>query len=310
MKLHGVIPILPAPFTEDGTAVDHEDLRSVIDLAVSEGAHGVALLGVASEFYKLADDERSAMIRTTVEHVAGRVPVIVNITRHSTELAVRDARDAQAVGADAVMIVPPSFIAPSAAAIMEHIEAVAASVDLPVVIQYAPNVTGVGIPAETFLRIQAACRNDMYIKAESVPPGPLISSIAEGTSGAMGVFIGNGGVQLFDALERGAAGLMPGTAMLKPYMDIYTAYREGNKELAFERFNAFLPVLNLTAQGAEMFTRFEKIILKARGAIKSDACRKPYFSPDEGYRRLLAQYGGLLSDKFGVDIFPRGGASV
>lgn len=298
-KLRGIIPILPAPFTDDGANIDYEDLRSVIDTVIREGVHGVALLGVASEFYKIDDAERRLMIETTVDHVAGRVPVIANITRNATELAVKDARHAEEAGADAVMIVPPSFIPPGNAAIIEHIHAVADSVKLPVVIQYAPNVTGVSIPVSTFLDIERQRGGELYIKAESVPPGPMISAIAEQTEGRMGVFIGNGGVQTYDALERGAVGLMPGAAMVAPYLAVYEAFVRGDKETAFRLFNAFLPVLNHTTQSAELFVQFEKSVLKARGIVKNDVCRKPNAVPDEDMNRLLLRYTEYLQESFG-----------
>jgi len=303
-RLKGVIPILPSPFTDDGAEIDLASLRSVIDAVIAEGAHGVALLGVASEFYKVDDAERRLMIETTVDHVAGRVPVVANITRHSTELAVRDARHAEEAGADAVMIVPPSFIPPGNAAILEHIHAVADSVKLPVVIQYAPNVTGVSIPVATFLDIERQRGGELYIKAESVPPGPMISAIAEQTDGRMGVFIGNGGVQTYDALERGAVGLMPGAAMVAPYLAIYEAFVRGDKAAAFRLFNDFLPVLNHTAQAAELFVQFEKTVLKARGIFRNDVCRKPNAVPDEAMGRMLLRYSEYMKERFGSPLIP------
>lgn len=305
-KLHGVIPILPAPFTEDGAEVDYGDLRAVIDAVIAEGVHGVALLGVASEFYKIGDEERRLMIETTIRHVAGRVPVVVNITRNATELAVKDARHAEAAGADAVMVVPPSFIPPGSAAIVRHLEAVAESVDLPVIIQYAPNVTGVGIPLETFLEIERRRGGEgkLYIKAESTPPGPLVSAIAEGTAGRMGIFVGNGGVQTYDALERGAVGLMPGAAMIAPYLAIYDAFASGDKAEAFRLFNDFLPVLNHTTQAAELFVKFEKMVLKARGILKHDACRRPNAEPDAAMERMLLRYSDYMRERFGYPLVP------
>lgn len=303
-RLKGVIPILPSPFTDDGAEIDLASLRSVIDAVIAEGAHGVALLGVASEFYKIDDAERRLMIETTVNHVAGRVPVVANITRHSTELAVRDARHAEEAGADAVMIVPPSFIPPGNAAILEHIHAVADSVKLPIVIQYAPNVTGVSIPVATFLDIERQRGGELYIKAESVPPGPMISAIAEQTEGRMGVFIGNGGVQTYDALERGAVGLMPGAAMVAPYLAIYDAFVRGDKATAFRLFNDFLPVLNHTTQAAELFVQFEKTVLKARGIFQSDVCRKPNAVPDEAMDRMLLRYSEYMKERFGSPLIP------
>ena len=302
--LRGIIPILPAPFTNDGASVDYADLRSIVETVIAEGAHGVALLGVASEFYKIDDAERRLMIETTVDQAAGRVPVVVNITRNATELAVKDARHAEEVGADAVMIVPPSFIPPGSAAIIEHIHAVADSVKLPVVIQYAPNVTGVSIPVSAFLDIERQRGGELYIKAESVPPGPLLSAIVEQTKGRMGVFIGNGCVQMYDSLERGAVGMMPGAAMVAPYLAIYDAFVRGDKDNAFRLFNDLLPVLNHTTQAAELFVQFEKTILKARGVIKSDVCRRPNAVPDEAMRTMLGRYSDYMKERFGAPLMP------
>jgi dihydrodipicolinate synthase/N-acetylneuraminate lyase len=302
-KLKGIISILSTPFTSDGMEVDYDDLRKIIDLLISEGVHGIALLGVASEFYKISDDERQKMIEVTIEHNAKRVPVVVNITRNSTELAVKDALNAERSGADAIMIVPPYFMPPSNTAIIEHIYAVSERVSLPIMIQYAPQVTGVGIPAETFLEINKHSKGQLYIKAESVPPGNLISTLVDKTEGEMGIFIGNAGLQTFDALTRGASGLMPGSSMTKPYLDIYNEFVTGNKEQAFEMFNAFLPVLNLVAQSAEMFTKFEKIILKRRGIIKSDYCRKPYYTPGAEYESVLDKYNTYMQKRFGYSLY-------
>ncbi len=158
-RLQGIFSILPTPFTGEDERVDLDGLRRVIDLIIDEGVHGVALLGVASEFYKVTDDERRQMIEATIEQTAGRVPVIVNITRHATAAAVQDARDAEASGADAIMIVPPSFIPPSHEQVVKHVEAVADSVSLPIIIQYAPNVTGAPLPRKHSLRSVASMAN-------------------------------------------------------------------------------------------------------------------------------------------------------
>ena len=298
-KLKGVISVIITPFTEDGSNIDFDDLRRLVDALVEEGVDGLALPGVASEFYKISDAERSRMIEVVADQANGRVPVVVNITRNSTELAIKDAREAKAAGADAVMVVPPWFVPPSGAAVVEHVEAIAQSVDLPIVIQYAPNVTGAPITTDTFLDLADRLARDVYIKAESVPPGPLVSTIVERTSGRMGVFIGNGGAQMFDALERGAAGVMPGSAIVRPFVEIYRSYTDGDKEKAFRLFNHLLPILNVTTQSAEMYVACEKKMLKARGIFKSDRCRRPCHAVGPEVDRLLERYDRYMREHFG-----------
>jgi len=300
-KFEGIFSIVISPFTEDGKDVDFQDLRNVVDILISEGVNGLALPGVGSEFYKLADAERTQMIETVVAQANNQVPVIANITRNATSLAVQDAREAEAIGVDGIMIVPPWFIPPTNQEILEHVNAVADSVDLPVIIQYAPNVTGVSIPVKTFLDIADARTQDIYIKAELVPPGEMISSIIEQTKGEMGVFTGNGCVQMYDLLERGAMGHMPGSSMARPYIEIYQAYVNGDKEKAFDLFNKFLPVLNLVTQSAEMFIQFEKTILKARGVIKSDHCRAPHAGVSS-YNQILNRYDQYMKAHFGYGL--------
>lgn len=300
--LQGVIPILATPFTNDGLDIDYDDLRSMIDFVIKEGVHGVALLGVASEFYKVSEEERRRMIEVTIEHTAGRVPVIVNITQHASELAVKDARHAEEAGAAAIMLIPPYFMSPSNAAVNHHIQAVAGQTELPMIIQYAPDVTGVGIPLETFLDFSHSRKGPVYIKAESIPPGTLISTLIDKTNGKMGVFIGNSGRQMIDALNRGALGLMPGCSMVNVYVDIYNEFVNGSREQAIAMFNHLLPVINLCSQTAETLIKYEKIILKRRGIIKSDYCRTPAYVPDQGYMEWLDYYSGQMNKFFNYSL--------
>jgi len=309
-KLHGVVPILPMPFTADGSDIEENDLRRMIDVLIDEGVHGIALLGVASEFYKVSDEERRRAVEIAVEQAAGRVPVVVNVTRHALELAVEDARHAQAIGAGAVMVVPPFLMSPSAEAIGRHLFAVAESVDLPIVVQYAPEVTGVGIPADIFVELANRRAAPVYAKIESVPPGPLVSALIEKTDGKLGVFIGNSGRQMIDALRRGAVGVMPGASMAKIYVDIYEDFRRGEMERALERFERLLPIINHCSQTAESLIKYEKILLTRRGVFSSDRCRSPSFEPDGPYLQLFEKFIARLKEAFGYPNVREGAGSA
>src|SRR5690242_11193956 len=106
--LHGVIPILITPFHPDGT-IDEESLANLVEFNVRAGVHG---LGVAlgSEIFKLNEAERAVVTRVAVEAAAGRVPMIINSGAAGTDLAVFYSRTAEKAGADALMIIPPSFM--------------------------------------------------------------------------------------------------------------------------------------------------------------------------------------------------------
>jgi 2-keto-3-deoxy-L-arabinonate dehydratase len=89
-NIHGVIPILPTPFTEQGE-VDEVSFRNVIDAAIADGVDGLAMFGLASEFLKLSDAEKVRLAQILLEHTAKRVPVIISITHHSLDIARYEA---------------------------------------------------------------------------------------------------------------------------------------------------------------------------------------------------------------------------
>ena len=110
-ELRGCIPILVTPFNDD-FAVDRDSLERQIDWVIAEGASGVATLALASEGYKLTEAERDEITKIVVARTAGRVPVVVSADGGSPEVAIDRALRAQRAGADALMVLPPSFVKP------------------------------------------------------------------------------------------------------------------------------------------------------------------------------------------------------
>jgi 2-keto-3-deoxy-L-arabinonate dehydratase len=108
MTLSGAVPVLPTIFTED-EELDLEGLRRVLDYLIDGGVDGVCLLANYAEQFALDDIERDIVMRTGIEHVAGRVPVIATTTHYSTRIAAARSKAAQDLGADMVMMMPPSF---------------------------------------------------------------------------------------------------------------------------------------------------------------------------------------------------------
>lgn len=300
MDLKGIIPILQTPFTADGMHVDYEDLAKEVDTLICEGVNGVALFGVATEFYKLSDKEKKKMVETVVGASARRIPVIASITRNSTELALQDARTFQELGTDALMMFAPHFIKPSAEALKKHIIEVANSVQIPFIIQYTPSLGGTVLSAGTVMEMKAAIRNPLYIKAECSPPGPFVEMLSKGTGGEMGIFCGNAGLQMLDLFDRGATGLMPGCSMAKAFVRFYQEYSSGNREFA-KNIADFISLMSLlTNQTEEMFIRFEKAVLVRRGIFKTDLCRKPTgYDLDEKIWKAFLSYRETLMTLIG-----------
>jgi 4-hydroxy-tetrahydrodipicolinate synthase len=290
-KLSGIIPIVAAPFTAQG-AVDEDSLQALVRQLIRTGASALTLFGLATEFYKLSDAEKMRMQTILLaetsrsETVAG----VISITAHSWELATQHARTAQAQGADALMLLPPFFLSPSERAIMEHIRRVVSAVTIPVIIQYAPAQTGVRVSPDVFLRLRDELPNADYVKVEVQPPGPYISQLVERSGGRLGALVGYAGLQMPDALARGAVGIQPGCSFTEIYVEIFRRYRVGDGAAMLALYQQLLPYISAWMQGVEVIVRAEKTILQRRGLIASDYCRQPAYTLDARELALIAQF--------------------
>src|SRR5262249_45925329 len=101
------------PFTEDGSAIDVPALRRFLDWQLEVGVPGIIILGPTGEFLPVTDEERRLYVDTTVKHIAGRIPVLVGAMNAHTPNAVRYSREAQELGADGLMILPPYYYTPT-----------------------------------------------------------------------------------------------------------------------------------------------------------------------------------------------------
>lgn len=292
-KVTGVCPIITTPFDDRGE-VDFESLRSVIQWIGRAGCHGATLFGIAGEYYKLADNERRAMAELTVEECrkAG-VASIVSVTDHATEVAVKRAKEWQDLGADCVMLLPPFFLKPNADQLCAHMIAVAQAVSIPVMLQYAPEQTGVAIPAETLAAIRNEVDTPIIYKIENRPPGRTISRMLELTGGETDIFVGNAGFQLVEGLDRGAVGAMPGCSMCDVYVRICELYQT-DRRATIELHSVLLTVLNHIRQNVEQIIYYEKRILVERGVLKSAYCRRPTFTPDETMDAVFSEVYQLI----------------
>lgn len=112
------------------------------------------------------------------------------------------------------------------------------------------------------------------------------------------IFVGNAGFQLIECMDRGAIGAMPGCSMYDVYLDIYSNYVNGNREKALNLHNKILPMLNYIRQNVEQIILFEKRILKRRGIISADYCRKPSYDTDEYFDRLFDDFYREMAEEY------------
>jgi dihydrodipicolinate synthase/N-acetylneuraminate lyase len=280
-QISGILPIVAATFTNSGS-LDDDSFQSLVRHLLTTKASALTLFGLASEFYKLTDSDRArlqTLLLAETSH-SDSVAGIISITDHSWEVASQRARDAEAQGADALMLLPPYFLGPNEDAILEHLKRVIGSVSIPVIVQYAPVQTAVRISPDVFLKLRDALPNADFIKVETQPPGKYVSQLVERSQGRLKALVGYAGVQMPDVLARGAVGIQPGCSFTEIYVELCRLW-QSDKSGFQTLHNKLLPYINYWMQGVELIIKAEKVILKQRGIIASDYCRSPAYTLDE-----------------------------
>lgn len=272
-RLRGVSPVLAVPFHDSG-ALDTDGFGAIVEHVLSSGVTSTLLFGLASEFHKLTDAERdqlTGMLLERTRRLEG-FAAICSVTDHATYPAVRRAQSYQALGADAINVLPPHFLAPSPRAVIDHLDAVMAAVDIPVIVQYAPAQTGTSLSPRDLGELAAEHDNFGIVKVESGPPGPMIAALA---GHGLASFVGQAGLHLPNALAAGAIGVQPGCSMIPLYQRIWVAIDAGDEAAWRAAHGALLPAIVQWMTGVETIVQAEKTILARLGVIDCDHCRPP-----------------------------------
>ena len=148
----GSIVALVTPMLDDGS-VDFAALRRLIDWHIAEGTDCIGVVGTTGESPTVSMEENCEIIRVAVEHAAGRVPIMAGTGANSTAEAIELTRFAKQVGADCHLSVVPYYNRPSQEGIYQHFKAIAAAVDLPMVLYNVPGRTVADMLPETALRL-------------------------------------------------------------------------------------------------------------------------------------------------------------
>ncbi|MGU3650597.1 dihydrodipicolinate synthase family protein [Mycolicibacterium sp. A43C] len=248
-NIHGIIAYPVTPFTADGSGVDAAALTALVDQLVGTGAHAVAPTGSTGESAYLTEDEFDTVVDVTVGAVAGRVPVIVGASDLTTANTVRRARYAQAAGAEALMILPVSYWKLTEREIIAHYAAVAAAVDLPIMVYNNPATSGIDMSPELLVRMFDEIDNVTMVK-ESTGDLMRMRRIKELSGGELPFYNGSNPLVL-DALTEGAAGWCTAAPNLRPQpcLDLYDAVRAGDVDRARQIYDDLAPLLRFIVAG-------------------------------------------------------------
>lgn len=231
MTLQGIIPPVATPM-QANEDLDLPRLRWFLDLLISQGVHGLFVLGTNSEFYALDEREKQEVIATAVEHVRGRVPVFAGTGAETTREVVRLTKMAEREQVDGVSVIAPYFIAPTQSEIFDHYRSVAENTSLPVILYNNPVACGgVKIDVGTVARL-AEVPNIAGIKDSSGDlqnTNEYIRNVPERFAVLMGR-----DTLIYPSLIFGARGAIPATANFAAplVVEIYEAFQHGDHSAA------------------------------------------------------------------------------
>jgi len=287
--LTGVVPVVPTIFRDD-EAVDLDGTARVVDYLIDAGVDGLCLLANNSEQFSLTDAERDTIARALLEHVAGRLPVIVTTSHYSARAAAARSRAAQDMGAAMVMIMPPFFGATLTVpwpAVIEYFKQVADAIDIPVMVQDAP-LSPTPLPVGLLVDLVDQVPQVQYVKIEVPQAADKLQALVSALGDRLpGPFDGEESVTLIPDLDAGATGTMPSSMVPAELGRIVRRYLAGDRGGAVSAWEDLLPLIHF--ENRQCGLRGQKILLAEGGIIASDRTRAPFGPVSPRTRRGLIE---------------------
>lgn len=275
-RLRGVFPVVPTTFTETGE-LDLTSQKRCVDFMIDAGSDGLCILANYSEQFALADDERETLTREILDHVDGRVPVIVTTTHYSARICAARSRRAQEQGAAMVMVMPPyhgATIRVAEAGVEAFLRTLSDAIDIPIMVQDAP-VSGTPLSAPFLARLAREVANVAYFKIE-VPgtAAKLRELVRLGGAAVEGPWDGEEGITLGADLDAGATGTMTGGGYPDAFRAILDDWFAGRRAEALAEYARWLPLINHENRQCGLLAA--KALMREGGVIACDAPRAPF----------------------------------
>jgi len=294
LKLVGIIPPVVTPVNED-ESIDEDSLTRQLKRLKDEGVHGLFILGSAGEFVSLRDSERRKVIQTSVANMKGKLPILVGTMDTSTLRTIENAKVAEDMGADAVVVTAPFYYNHSSKEVMRHFELVSKSVNIPVVIYNIPQLTKFNMQPEEVVSL-SNIENIIGIKDSSGSYTNLLSLLeALGDREDFFILIGEENLAGI-GMAMGADGAIMAIANIAPNLSvkIYEAAKAGR----LDELKQLQAKLRKLMQIYEFGTPISclKVALSLMGIGNGKACEPFEKLSDEAYegiKRVLSEVGLL-----------------
>jgi 4-hydroxy-tetrahydrodipicolinate synthase len=265
-RFSGTYTVMITPFAEDGS-VSVPTLRRFVDWQIAEGIHGLIPLGSTGEFLSLHDDERTLVAQTVIEQAAGRVPVLIGTGAEDTRDVVRYSREAERLGADGVMIIPPFYCTPTDDEIFHHYKTISDAISIPIMLYNNPATSNVDLRPALVARL-SEIENCRYIK-ESTLDVTRVRDIIRLCGDAMTVF---GGILGFESFVEGASGWVSVASNVAPEALsnlFHLTVDRSDIKAARELYLRYLPLIEFV--GGQAYVSGTKALLTEMGLPVGDA---------------------------------------
>ena len=271
------------PMLEDGS-VDYAGLAKNIDFQIENGTDAIIICGTTGESSTLDDKEHRECIRFAVEHTHNRIPVIAGTGSNDTKYAIELSQEAQELGANGLLIVTPYYNKTTQRGLVAHYNAIADSVDLPIILYNVPSRTGVGFDVSTVAAL-AEHKNIAAIKEASGNIG-YTAKVAAKCGDKIDIYSGNDDM-IVPIMSLGGKGVISVLSNVLPkethQMTQYCL--ENNFAAASELQLKYLRLIN------DLFMEVNPIPVKEAlnlMGFSCGRCRLPLSTLSEANRALLA----------------------
>ena len=272
---HGVYPILYSFFDAAGQ-LDRAAMRRQVNGAIAAGAHGIAVMGLATEVAKLDVNERRRVIEWVGEDIAGRVPFAVTVGEGSVPGQIEFVKAAVDAGADWSILQPPPIQGVPEIEYVRFLGAVADKSEIPLAVQNAPGLMATSLSNNALKTLNKQHSNVCLLKGEG--PATYLKQLMEDTDGVFDIFGGMAGIQFPDSLRAGSVGLIPAVDLFDPQVRMYELLRKGTAEAISEAetiHRELLPLIVFMMSSVENFIAYGKRLAAKRLGLDNGNARQP-----------------------------------
>ncbi|MGI9489111.1 MAG: dihydrodipicolinate synthase family protein [Geminicoccaceae bacterium] len=288
-QFRGTYTVLVTPFTSDGSAVDTDVLKRLVNWQIEQGIHGLIPLGSTGEFLSISREERQQVTEICVTEARGRVPVLIGTGMEATFDAIELSHEAEAMGADGVMIIPPFYSTPTEDELFEHYRRIGEAISVPIMVYNNPATANVDLLPSMLARLSQI--DAVTMVKESTLEVTRVRDILECCDGRLTVFAGILG---YESFWLGAEGWVAVCSNIVPQQSarlFELVADHGDREAALALYKKILPIVRWV--GGHRYVSASKAALAMMDMPVGEP-RAPRLPLPEHERKELAEaLGGL-----------------